>query len=536
MSKKLKVTALLAVAALILAMPVFAQSSPTSMATAGVFSTDYDDFMSVHWYTGVETEGGVLFAGNEGRQPAAGYATRFGGLYLGAFYTGNIMGRTGSETREVRQSFNLPYARQTGESDETWFDGELNYRNNHISVLVGIIGMGFRLGFSEWAETINNPQGRSNSTTTTTDLDNNTVTVTKEVQDFSYVQGGMTPSFMWGMSLPIGSMTLRPYAGVDFTFIRNSGVYNSIDYWETDGKRLGVERLDIAGTNAGHMNPYFTVGVGLGLDNGMSFGLGYTLGLRIGSSNSYNEFGYSGNVDGSVSWEGFRNVTETYTTRRTETDLKLILSEISYMSHSIRPSFWMENEIADGLKLGFSIALPVDISSESTDMSTRTYNTVVLQNLDGSALNRTTLIVTETHNGTSDTSTMRIQANVGVGATYEVVPGRFSVNAGLMLRPVSLERSVTDFSQGSNKTTTTTKVYEGLNTNGNLVSTRTQSGDSDITTDRSTATNTLLGFYASPSAGFTVNFTPRMAFDAAWAFPFEEDGGSTAQVVFSFKF
>jgi len=96
MKKSFLITAVCAVILMGLAIPLGAQTaytdvgsleSNTSAATAGLFTNSVDDFMNVHDYTGVLTEGAKWFGFITGKNIAggmldAGYARNFGGIYL----------------------------------------------------------------------------------------------------------------------------------------------------------------------------------------------------------------------------------------------------------------------------------------------------------------------------------------------------------------------------------------------------------------------------------------------------------------------
>jgi len=68
-------------------------ASNTNKATEGRFSTDVDNFMGPTDWQGIELNKAFGFLGYGGgsRPVNAGFATKTGPLFLGAWYTGNIV-------------------------------------------------------------------------------------------------------------------------------------------------------------------------------------------------------------------------------------------------------------------------------------------------------------------------------------------------------------------------------------------------------------------------------------------------------------
>ena len=67
-------------------------ASPTSVATAGIFETDADNYTSVHDYSTVKFDKGFVFTGLSNNMSIdLGFATTISGIYIGAWYNGNII-------------------------------------------------------------------------------------------------------------------------------------------------------------------------------------------------------------------------------------------------------------------------------------------------------------------------------------------------------------------------------------------------------------------------------------------------------------
>jgi len=81
--------------------------------------------------------------------------------------------------------------------------------NNGIYVLIGLKNMGFKVGVTESLKTSSKfqPVG-SYISSLTTNADGSSSS--DKFEDLSYKSGYLVPSLYWGMSLPVGSMTLTP--------------------------------------------------------------------------------------------------------------------------------------------------------------------------------------------------------------------------------------------------------------------------------------------------------------------------------------
>jgi len=178
MQKKVLVMALTVIMALILSMPVTAQSSSlgslesnTSIATAGIFKNDVDNFMNYLKYTSVFRNETNKFSFLTGRPIAggvldAGLACDYGNLYLGIWYRGNILKEDNAnvtdtitpvwdDDREI-----LHQTTKTTTYETKWLESA-----NQIEFLFGVAGMGIKVGFLEWYGSDQNPSSASRDIT-----------------------------------------------------------------------------------------------------------------------------------------------------------------------------------------------------------------------------------------------------------------------------------------------------------------------------------------------------------------------------------
>jgi hypothetical protein len=552
MSKSFKVAALVAVTAMFLAAPVFApsvfgQSSPTGTATAGVFTTDVEDSMDVHYYSGVEFDKWAGFIGYDGL-PSLGYATRFGDIYLGAWYNGSIASTSSNtESKQVATVYDLNSQLTTTKTTTWTYNNQITNSNNKLNVLLGVAGMGIKVGFYENLAVSTNPD---TTVTLTETVGGNSVTHNGEIIEYSSVSGSMVPSLEWGMSLEAGDIVIRPKFGVDFTIYQDNVVNNTrAAYTTVDGELVGDEVTNRTGNNNGYLYPSFTVGAGFDLSSGATIGIEYGLGFSV-YNNSYDASGFSGTAAGTVEWSGASTtISRAWDSTVTTTTGTLTIDEKTSMSHSITPSFYYStDEIADGLSLGFYAELPVTIGVSSSNPSWK-WSSITKTEYDSAVnkpLGERTESVSTGSNGLTETTQFSIGLNAAVGASYALIPGRFKVNAGIGISPCAFTSTTTKSSRGSVNQTHTEKTYDA---DGKLISETVELQEnaapynpatSDTVTDRTSVANTWDPFSIEAAGGFTFNFNENIALDmvvnsgnAAGNFVLDI---TNVQVLFSFKF
>jgi len=552
-----KTAAFIVTAALILTAPIFAprvyaQSSPTNTATVGVYKTDVENSMDVINYTGVVFEKWAGFAGYGGASSplSLGYATRFGDIYVGAWYNGNIASKNSSEERSIVSTYDLTSQLLTEKETTITYNGQNTYSNNRFNILIGVAGMGFKVGFYEELTVWEYPNITSvvveDSTGTSKTYTNDYI-----VDDYQRINGYLMPSLQWGMSLEAGGLTIKPKVGIDFVINRNTWIYNvkgtynngDYEYDTVNGEVVGTERINyITGTITDSMSPSFRVGADFDLSPEITVGLTYGLGFNV-YSNSYDSVGFKGTAAGTVSLTGYTTTAKSLATTVTTTYGSLSITEQTSWSHSISPTFYYSKEITEGFKLGFTAQVPIRIRTTSSNPLTETktttkteYNSAVQKPLGTTVETRTV----SNSGDVTETTTFNIGLDAAVGASYALVPGRFKVNAGIGLSPFAYEGSTTKTTRKSDTSTQTVKTYDA---NGKLISevvTLQGSPTTDTTTDYVSASNEWSPFGIRAAGGFTFNFNENIALDAA------VNGGSSSntftlelnsvRVLFSVKF
>ena len=556
--RNLRITALIAIFAMVATVSAFGQmltpTSPTNTSTMGIFTSDVEDSMSVHDYGNLTFEKWAGFAGTQYQSgsnwASLGYATKTGALYLGIWYHGRFLSMNSTVYEDVQSSIDLNNQQLTQTVTTTYFNDDYIRGGNRIHALIGVAGMGIKVGFYENLTTYTNPNG---TITVTENKLGNDVTFTSKLLDYSRVEGTMTPSLEWGTKLAVGELAIKPIVSVNFDINQTNTFQKSRPtYTEVSGTRTGNDVVNFSGNNSDWLNPRVLVGADIDLSETTTVGLKYRFGAGI-YDKSYNAAGFKGNVTGDITtFSGSSTTATSMATTTTTNNLSLTIRDRASMTHDIFPSFYKETQAGENLKIGFELAVPVSISSSSYTgtadgtISTyiKTFNTVKIVYSDESQKFRNTTVKTETvaSSGKVDRTSFNIAPEISVGAVYSLIPNRFSVNAGIGLTVLDYTSTTTNYKRGSNHTKQTVTNYDA---NNNEISktvslTGTPAPTTDTITDRQTINNTWDNLEIRAAAGFTLNFNETMSVDMAAA------GGSTStqftldlasvRLLFNFKF
>jgi hypothetical protein len=246
MNQKWKVITIALITALALTMSLAAQESNTFKATAGNFSTDVDNFFDLHSWGDVEFDKYFAFAGFRNNPDAfngyeldAGYARRFGSIYLSAFYEGQITSRSPGQVTTTTDKISL-YGLNGGiyelESEQTEVTNATTLPdfNNNIGVLIGVAGMGIKAGFYEnmrgTDKYTSNPfslSGSSNGTQSDiTETSAGIKTVSTDITEYNYLEGTMLPYLGWGMNLDVANLVIKPKVEIGLGIVTREEKYS----------------------------------------------------------------------------------------------------------------------------------------------------------------------------------------------------------------------------------------------------------------------------------------------------------------------
>jgi hypothetical protein len=513
--KKWKVMAIAALITLVLTLSLHAQmaedSKPSpesnkSAATQGNFGTEVDDFLDVHNWDGVLGDSTWFVYGGYGGNLQLGYARAFGGIYVSAFYGGNIVE---FENPDKSEKFQLTYNSTNGKLDQktttTTYGDEFTYTSNNIDILVGFGSMGIKAGFFEEIEA-----GAPNSDFTKTEtIATNTVTYTDERISSESQYGWLLPSIGWGMNLGLGGLTVKPYVDAAIGIGQYYSEEKTKDHTTVNGVTKN-EETKFSGYKGNYVNPFFTLGAKVDFSDNFGIDIGYGIGFDV-YSNDYDVAGQSGTINGTVAYSNSSQAADNGTATFTNTDTaELTFTEKSAIRHHIAPSLWYANAAGD-LEFGLYFELPFDIGTASS--IGRYEKTVVTHSGDknGDPVNRTTqTVVTKQDTATTDTSIFEMWPLFQAGITYPLVRDKLAVNAGVALNLPTLTYWTSTTKPGGFQTTTSREVNgRGEVTSPETVVVDTNSNKADeVTTDTRWS-----GLSAELSAGFTFSFNRNFSVD-----------------------
>jgi len=556
MQKKVLVMALTAIMALILAMPVTAQPSPssslgslssnTSMATAGIFKNDVDNFMNYYKYESVFRADTTSFSFITGRTNAggvldAGLAHDFGNIYLGIWYRGNMFKVANiNETHTIAPKWDNNSENLLQTTETTSYNGNKWLESaNQIEFLFGVNGQGIKVGFLEWLATDQNP-GSVSRDFTITDYKNGHKYYTGETVNYENSRGYLKPYIGWGTNINNGDTKIIPFLDIGLQIYNDTLVDNYQDYMNAQGVKQNITNTVGAGNNNGALIPYGSAGVRLETagKNTTTLEIKYGFDMNL-YNNNYDATGLSGDVDGTVSWDsGYVNrKTENFDNTYTTTDITMYINKNSYMRHVITPMYKIAGEAAEGLNLGFSITVPVTITSGASSSYSDRYEFSKTENIADPSMNSESTKKTRKYsNQDTESSSLSIGLNMNFGASYKLIPNRFTINAGISAAPTAYNHVETRKLPNSVDSITTTKKKDAL---GNVTEEKTvTSSDSN---DILTVNDTWSQWSANLFGGFTFYFNSDTALDLGVNSGIGSGNGfnldvTTVNVIFTFKY
>jgi hypothetical protein len=556
-------------------MPLAAQEyaipepeSNTSLSTEANFATDVDNFLHLHNWGDVAFDKFFSYAGFRAYSGGnddffayelnAGYARRFGSLYLGLFYAGQISeagdawektaktktttnGLTGGTYQKEKEQ-NTTEQGETGDSaaapvvPSTPNDPPRFY--NNIGALIGVAGMGIRVGFYEtlWGsskyiadEDPNNagPGWASGDPLYESDITDNADGSKSvfEITDYNRLKGWVVPYLGWGMKLSMGGLTIKPKANLDLALFVDEEKYSQAGYYDTVpatpvyDPNESVNGTPVGATYEGKSykdNGYFSLGINVGADvdfasigsHSFGAGLGYTITPDI-YSHKFDTASGDDMVSGTVSAINSTRRTVGATQTETINESTVTATEISRVNHVINPSFWYVNELSETISLGlnYDLAFTIGTDNQHKKITTTTITDRAPHN-SGVSTHITSVKVEDS--SAVDETTFAVDSAIGAGFSWQIKPGRFTLNAGLGIKLPAYE-SVTTHDKPTEATITKENTTYS---NGSETAAITIDPAKAVTvTDKTTVEQTWTGVSATYSLGGTFYFTPNFLVD-----------------------
>jgi hypothetical protein len=511
-----------------------AQTSRTSEATAGLFGTEVDDFLSYHYYEGVEFDKFFSYAGwralNGTDRLSAGYARRFGGIYAALAYTGNIVSNSNvTSTKTNTATYDINGVNTQTVTSESGMNTTASPRNQ-IDLLLGIAGMGIKVGFAEDLTVVDSPAGTSVSPINQiTDYPGSAYAEHRNIVDtYRNVSGLLAPYLGWGMNLTAAGLTIRPYANVGLAVHLDERLDIRKNFNTLGGAAVG-EQISVINSDINYESyyeSYFEPEIALGadlvlkddgtveIDAGLEYGIGFQA-----YNNAFDVFGVSGSTPGKVdSLTGTYRITEgTYGAQEYQ-NVAAGLTEETYVNQKITPSVTYYQKLADNVKIGFNLAPGFELTTSKTlawtETTTKNYTYPAYQ-----GANRASTVTTAvTGKAETGVTTFVFTPVISGGVTYTVIPNRFVLNAGLTAEISYTGVTTVTKPAGYGRSVTTTTDADGNETQSiTSIPTGTLSG-TDAQVDSVATRSYWSGLSTTASGGFTLYFTPKFALDTAFSF------------------
>jgi len=564
MQKKVMVTALVAVTAIILAMPLAAQvnsvsftddldtlSSNTKTGTSSIYGNDVDNYLNYHKYSNVLSDGAKWFGFVTGRSISTnsiggvadlGYGTNLGGIYLGAWYRGNIASQSQQDvTYRLTPTWNDPLGILDKTQEDTVYNTPRNLTSaNKLEILIGVAGQGIKVGFSERYSADQNP---AKGTVSVIDYQDGRKDYINAIKDKGYKdeEGLLKPYIGWGTNLAIGEMNLMPYVDLGFTIYNDSELYNRENYTEAGGTKLVTDTKN-TGKNSGYLQPNIQVGAKIDLPKkgttATQLELKYNADFNI-YSNDYSASGLSGSVPGTVSWDGSVDAVTNYIDRtETNTGISFDIVEQTSFMNTITPAYKITGEPFENFKLGFSASVPVTFGTTTS----KAYNQWIGKGTvkyNGGLGGYSWEYEKIDYNGrkNQETSNFRLDLKLNFGTQYKLIPDRLTINAGIGATPLSYRTTTVKTIPNAVKDVETNKSYDN---DGNLTN-NTKTVNLKTDNDEAVVTDRWYQWDATLYGGFLFNFSPKAALDLGASVNTPSSNTfnldlTNVNVIFTFKF
>jgi YD repeat-containing protein len=514
--------------------------SAKSASTAGRLGGDVDDFLDESGYSGVDFSKVFAFFEGTPSEIGIGTAMRFGGVYVGAYYNGDVSkawneaARTQITTTNQNSGATPIELYNTTTVESVTGDPQI-LANNTFGVLVGVAGMGFKLGYYgdtaitdkayyDYQYTGGLPikrvtsyaDGRSES---------------DEVTEYALTNGWFVPSLAWGgLKLGVGSLTIKPRAGVLVGIYADSISYkravnntNAAGYSTTSSNNGEFARAN------GFVRPEITVGADVDFSPNFGAGVDYAIGFDL-YDNKYGDE----TAAGTVRWRKTVNTSyNSYDRNTTITTTMADITEKTNVNHTITPSVKYSGDLGDRLSFGAKLKLATTFGSASTTPTyEKTTETQVVNKTAGVATSSTTTktVTSGSTSAPTETTTFGIAPTLAAGLSYQLVQDTLALNIGVSAPLLDFTSTTTIRKPAGIQTTTS---YDA---NGNVTSVTSTSSSLSSYTDRQTTENKWNGVTPAATVGLTWTLAPQFTVDALVSSSSLDGTFGTYKLVFSAKF
>jgi hypothetical protein len=223
--------------------PPYSVEQSLSLRSTGLILGDVDKYIMPDAYMDVDFNNWFAWTSFD-VLPTLGIATRFYGIYLGAYFRGSFFRGT-AEFDHTRQSDpgilgGITIWNFTDHPEDSILKSE--GPNNRIGILIGVADMGFGLSFGSTFQGFNQAD----------------IAVGGDYfKSYEVGYGYLSPQLSWGIAKDLHPRGIRPYLTVDLNFVRNYNKYNQ--YTSAAGTDTNGEQLDFS---ENYFAPEITLGLG----------------------------------------------------------------------------------------------------------------------------------------------------------------------------------------------------------------------------------------------------------------------------------
>ncbi len=490
---------------LAISFSVAAQQSNTNAATGTLFTETVDNAFSVTNFSGVGSS--FFFASANTTDLSLAYGGRFGDIFLGIYYGGNLFGKVGSAggsnafgVTSVATTYGLD-ANNTIVSTETTTtinDQFTDSSNNTVKALFGIGTIGFGLSVAQKAEVVSgrlNPlyAGFSAGTTTfntasvSNAVTNDTVTVVKNSAGTAisetatnYSQGKktttnyVTPGLTVGATLNLGGVTLKPSLGATIKIDSSADEAMKTTYTKAIGSGNPTyenitEVLNYNQSAVTVSNSLFELGVAPSVvlvapvDKLILVGgLIYNLTLPIYSASYTDLAGAKQTVAGSAWSYAEKDYSYQGGSSTAKNTLAYGITETSSMTNKFTPLFVAISPVNEVLTMALSVVPVVTLSNTTTTVSGKAIQTTVYKQDPAVAVPASdyTKVETKTYSGDKTvTDTFDLSPYVTAGFEYFLIPKVLRLNAAASVTLEKLATSTKTVTQPGITTDESTQTF-----------------------------------------------------------------------------
>ena len=417
-------------------------ASPTNKATAGLASSEADQFMSVLDWSQVKFDKVFTYAGferyNKGKIDL-GAAFKAGPLYIGSWYHGTLGDFLSKKENHVKTELTESGGTITNKKETKEGKVEKYYDVDHKAVvLFGFGNIGINLGYErddinkygtyDLTHTLNN-----DSVTTNT---NSLGTTETKYDPNGFIKAAKhTPFIGFGMNIALGKLTLSPTASFKVTIDETSKKANqtTINKYATYNSTIKQAKAE-SGANVG-IKGKFGVDLGLGDSVNSSFNLDYDFTVNIYDKTYTDISGAKHKINGNYKIEtdeikdeynfassGNHKVTRTF---------KPEITKKSSFTNKLSMGYKMQKDF-DRLSLFAGVEAPVTFSLDTAAKQTNETVITKLTHIDPSNHHNDyeeeskTIAPIETQKIT----TIAVDPALKLGLSYAAIPSKLFLNFG----------------------------------------------------------------------------------------------------------